>query len=209
MTTPWTNYQTSVQIASFMNGKWHSWQGEARCGSGRSDWSDHVACSWGGHWLALCPGGRGVYWKGRGVFTHRLSNAAADIASERSCSDRNRTLSVEWSSSRGSVASPQVALHIAGLRSLLVCPPCVWPSPQRPAPRWNSPFPEGRLWRDWGHISPEDWDCRRTELFWCTNTGEFASFTKPRILMRYSLLSLITNGSVTDSWLRGACWTWV
>lgn len=157
-------------------------------------------CSGSGHWLALCSGGRGVWWKGRGVFTHRLSIAAADTASERSCSDRNLTLSVEWSSSGGYVASPQVGLHTAGLRSPLVCPPCVWPSPQRPAARWNSPFPEGRPWRDWGHTSPEDWDCRQTELSLCTNTGEFSSYT--RTLMSYSA---ILSWPQTGPWQTADC----
>lgn len=134
-------------------------------------------------------------WKGRGVFTHRPSIPAADAARRRNRSVHNLTRSLEWTSRRGSVAFSLVGLHPAGLRSPPVSPLCVWPSSPQPAARWNSLSPGGRLWRDWGHTSLGEWNCRQTELSLYTNTGEFASYIKLHIHELFRHLMLTTNGS--------------
>lgn len=152
-------WHPGLNIASYADCIIYEW-----CVTWNQVWLVSIADgSWGCHWLALSLSGRGVRWKGWGVFTHRLSITAADAASEINCSAQNLTWSIEWTSRRGSVAFSRVGLRPAGLRSPPVSPLCVWPSSPQRAARWNSLSPGGRLWRDWGHAFLGDWDCRQTE----------------------------------------------
>ena len=90
---------------------------------------------------------------------------------------------LEWSSSSSSsssgasVASPRAGLHAAGREPPPLSPPCVCPSSPPPAARWSSPSPGERLWRDWGHMSPRNSDCKLTGSSSCTETGELCYFT--------------------------------